>query len=57
MNVMQAPQGEERGGQTPGGVRVGLDFFGTFLHQGKKYNKKGVLPLAQVFRFAGHLCL
>jgi hypothetical protein len=37
---MQAKQGEEWGGQTPGGVRVGLDFFAYFLHQGKKYNKK-----------------
>jgi hypothetical protein len=37
---MQATQGEEWGGQTPGGVRVGLDFFAYFLHQGKKYKKK-----------------
>jgi hypothetical protein len=39
-NVMQATQGEEWGGQTPGGDRVGLDFL-VLLHQGKRTRKKG----------------
>jgi hypothetical protein len=40
-NITPSTQGEERGGQTPGGVRVGLDFFGTFCIKAKSTIKKG----------------
>jgi hypothetical protein len=39
-NITPSTQGEERGGQTPGGVRVGLDFFVTFCIKAKSTIEK-----------------